>query len=606
MAILFVILLFLISAGLGRLIFKVFKFQFESSAEEAIVAVCLGWGLIGYVIFFLGLCGLLHKKILWGILLFLGIISLRYIMMTIRLVLQIFKKANFKKTQLLYKVIILSMLFVILFTFIGALSPIIGNDSQAYRFPQIRTYISQHKVAYIPYTRESLWPSLSEMIFMLAVTLESEISAKLIEWFFAIMAIVMAYVFASRYYGKEAGVIASALFLFTPAIFMQMPFEYMDLIFTLYCFLSLSLCLKYFEKKHLRWAALAGIFYGFTLSVKYVGLIAVVSGSAAVLYYFIKEKLGFKNFLKMATVTILFTFIFSFFWYLRAYIIRGNPLYPLFAKFFNNNGWLIDSTSVLAGVGFSWGAILKFPLIFMLDWRFGGENFGIGYLLFLPFAFTLNKHKQTFKTLAVFMITYVFLWFRIVAVNNRFLFPVLFVFSIILGCGLSAQFRKKEDWFKVFLKILFIIITLQAVLLVLYHNIGRMKVVFGLESKDSYLLRNERTYEMARYIDKSLPPKAGILMINELRAYYMNRRYIHFEGLIGEAKLDPSMIQGRNLLPILRKNNIGYILYRKQNNLQSSFSIDGAVFPLPLFKTEYKTKEGILFSYALYKVTSDE
>jgi hypothetical protein len=111
---------------------------------------------------------------------------------------------------------------------------------------------------------------------------------------------------------------------------------------------------------------------------------------------------------------------------------------------------------------------------------------------------------------------------------------------------------------------------------------------------------------MARYIDKSLPPKAGILMINELRAYYMNRRYIHFEGLIGEAKLDPSMIQGRNLLPILRKNNIGYILYRKQNNLQSSFSIDGAVFPLPLFKTEYKTKEGILFSYALYKVTSDE
>ncbi|TET65709.1 MAG: hypothetical protein E3J56_15365 [Candidatus Aminicenantes bacterium] len=53
-----------------------------------------------------------------------------------------------------------------------------------------------------------------------------------------------------------------------------------------------------------------------------------------------------------------------------------------------------------------------------------------------------------------------------------------------------------------------------------------MVVFAGLESQEDYIIRNERTYSVFKYVNEKLPPNAKIFVMNEPRTFYCDRPYI--------------------------------------------------------------------------------
>lgn len=600
MSIFWVIAISLIATGFGWRLLDCFKIDFEDEREKSIVSLCLGFGLISYAVVAIGLLRLLYSHAIFALLLVLAIFSFRNIIGIIKSIFASLKNITLADIPPFYRILLSFLVLVLMFTFVGALAPVTGHDSQAYRLTQIRIFVKQHAVTYLPFTRESLWPYLIEMLFASGMSISSDITAKLIAWSFGVILIALSYVFTSRHYSKKAGILTAVIFSMTPAVFMQMAFAYVDLAFAVYSIIFLILCLKYLSTLKNSWAVLAGVFGGFTLSIKYVGIITVFAAAITIICYAFIQRLPWKAVLRGLVITAICAFIFSFSWYLRAYLIKGNPLYPLAGSFFNNHGWE-KGTSELLGTGLSLNSFIQLPLVLLLDYRFGGENFGPAYLLFLPFAFLINKNKNIFSYLGIFTVIYILLWFFSMAVTNRFLFPVLLILSMLIGCGLDSRLKEKGQ-FPLFIKILLLGFCIFGLSLALYHNLPRVKVAFGLESKHQYLLKQERSYKAENFIKDNLPPDAVIFMIGELRAYYMDRKYIHFEGFMNEHKLNSQTLQPGELLSMLKQQNIKYILYCIQESAPPEFSLEGIPELGLLFSCIHIDKDKKIYNYKVFKI----
>lgn len=592
---LLLVIFLLISAAFGMRILGLFKFNFEDFKEKVAFSLSLGLGLIAYIVFISGLFGLLYRWYLISLLLILGLFSFKQISNILK---QLFHYiGNLKLKELPFLFLIFLLLAVIL-TLLGGSAPPIGNDSLAYRLAQVRIFAEGHRLIYIPYTRESLWPYLIEMLFTLGIVISSDILAKLIAWSFGLLSAFLVYIVAGRYFSKRAGYISSLIFLLTPAIFTQMTYSYVDIPQALYSFVTLISILKYIESRNIRWAGLAGLFCGFVLSIKYTGVLTLFTLMAVFTYHFAKQKDLRRIILKGVILFLLFTILFSFCWYLRSYLIKGNPIYPYFARFFGHHGWE-RATEELIGSRFSISGVFKLPwMITMLPEEFGGEHFGVIYLLFLPLVFLIDRNKDIFKSLGVFIIFYATAWFFVDPYVNRFLFPILLPLSLLVGCGLSVIFSK-AGFFSNFVKGVFVIVCIFNTGLLLYHNTDKIKVAVGLESRQEYLSRTERTYNIAEYINKNLPQDATILMAGEIRAYYIKRPYIHLENLIDEEKIPPQLLEKKEFLKELKKYKIDYILCSEEETTTHLWL--GYNRPA-VFSCDFIDKDGKSYSYMLYKL----
>jgi len=144
-------------------------------------------------------------------------------------------------------------------------------------------------------------------------------------------------------------------------------------------------------------------------------------------------------------------FFLSFFWYLKSYIILGNPVFPAFADFFP--GVVTFNVSHHMGMGTGKG-LMSF---LCLPWNmsvhpqlFGGRGSqtGIQFFLFFPFiVFSLFSKKKWVRDISFLSGVYVLIWFFLVQ-RDRFLYPVLPLLCLLIGysiAGLLRKCRKKQS-----------------------------------------------------------------------------------------------------------------------------------------------------------------
>ncbi len=596
----FLIVLFLISTSFAKSLFKMAKFKIADFQEEIIFCLLTGLGLAAYFVFFLGLAGLIYEKYILILLLSMALVSLREMLDLLKAITAAIRRFSLKAMPLNEKAIWFFLFAAIFLTFISALSAPVCNDSLAYRLAHIRIFSQNHRIFYIPYTRESLWPYLMEMLYILAYTIKSDILIKLISWSFGLIGTLLIYAFSKKFLTKKTALYASAVFLLTPAIFLQITTTYVDVALAVYAFAALFALINYFTDNNTKWAVVSGILCGLLLSIKYTALLILPAFAAVFLYYFIalKEK---RFVLKGVFIFGVFAFLFGCAWYIRAYTIKGNPLYPFFARIFSGHGWMraIDEN---VSKGFSLINFLRLPWdLTMHPEKFGNENIGIFYLLFAPAAFLAYRSKKTLKVLIIFIAVCVIAWFMVVPYTARCLLPVLLPLSLFIGYGLYSLFNDKGFFAKA-IKIIFVLCCLLNISYLAISNIDEFKAGLGLESRQNYLLRTERTYKMASYINDNLPVDSNILMIAEVRSYYINRPFIHFRNLIDEEKIsDKTLNREQFLKDLIYKYKIDYVLYSK----------DGLSYPWlktivdkarRVFEYDFLDREGRRFSYCLYNI----
>ncbi len=578
------ILISFIAYGVGDFIARSMKIR-SSRLENFVFSTGLGLGIIAYIVFILGQAGLVYFKILIITLCVLFALFFKNILLLIKDLYSYVKNIKIGDWSLFDKILLAVLTLAFVFSLAGALAPPIGNDALAYHLIHPKIFIKTHSVSFIPYTRESLWPYLTEMLFTLGMLLENSILAKLFHYLFGVLAAIAVYCFARRFVNRKAGLLSAALFYLSPGIFMQASYAYVDLSLCFYVFCAFYLFLSWITDREIQYLVFSGILFGLALSVKILAAIGLIPVLVLLLYVLVKEKNLIKTYISHLSAFLIPLFLFSFIWYLRSYLITGNPVYPFMHEVFGS-GW--SAAHIAESYGYMKGPIgllrLPWDLVMHME-SFGGEQIGFLFLALLPALIFTRWGNRSRRFMAFFMIIYMALWFKIDQ-NIRFLFPVFPVAFVLISDGLDQIFIKRN--FKL-LKTFISIGLVFNLSLAFYYNVGPIKILTGRISEDEYLLKKERTYAVSKWVNSNVSKDSLLILAGETREYYFDPHVIKYKRMTNTKKTFQEITAPYKSVYILCKDDtmdesVKKLIYAKKPLFTSSFTEDGIKSTYSIYK----------------------
>ena len=271
---------------------------------------------------------------------------------------------------------------------------------------------------------------------------------------------------------------------------------------------------------------------GFSLSTKYLAL----SGYAVALFVILIKTYRDKLLLiKSLAVYSLTAFIIVSPWYIKNWILGGNPIYPLL---FGGRGFPVDRWYLLLeylrgfGVGYSSMEFLMLPINLYLKYKYFVTFWGSVdlpsplFLLSMTFVFFYNKMDKVAYLLISIIFLRIILWF-IGTQQTRFLYPVFPYISIItsyvlilfMGLPLNRLLRSIRN--VVFISMLYIPLFVALIMIIItnYIQIKPWRLWLRQESNIEFIERLIPSYGIMKYT-YDLPSQSKILLIWEGRGYY--------------------------------------------------------------------------------------
>lgn len=401
---------------------------------------------------------------------------------------------------------------VFFLAWIQALTPPIGNDALAYHLYHAKEFILRHKIEYLQYSRESLWPYFTETFFMLGLLLEGTILPQLFHWAFYVMTAALVYSFGRRFFNETLARWALVIFIFTPVAFAQAGHAYVDLVLAFFVFAGVYAFLLYDIYKSDRIFIMAGALIGGAVATKYLGL-----GAFAILGVLVAVKTKCRP--KALLYYGVSAFLVSGFWYIHSWIAIGNPVYPFFPKFFGGNGFEFDIAENV-GMGKDFFAFLRLPWnMTMHPWNFGGEMIGSLFLMFAPFAIINIKNPRPAMTYAaIFTALYTYFLFT-QSQHLRFYLSVAPILSVAAAVGIRNLCALGTWPKRCSLAALAAILCLHG-LIFAYRTRNAWPVVLGQISAQEYLLKYERSFEGYQFFKKHLKSGERFFNAAEVRYFY--------------------------------------------------------------------------------------
>ena len=447
----------LIGYGLGGRIWKLLRVEFNSSLEEVIFSLALGWGALAYLVLGLGVGGLLYRGAAYGLLAILTLISLPAAR---RAFLRAAKKprtppcppgANQAKrgekiepSPVLPLTLWMLLAVTLTVALIGALTPPLNYDALSYHLAFPAEFIRQGRIIHLPHQVYSNFPFTLQMLYLLSLLLHTygDILAKLIHLSFGILTAAAIYAFARRYFKPRVALLASALFANIPLVGFLSTTALIDLGVTLYGFLALIGWINWFYSRKREDILVSAIFTGLAMGTKY----------PAILFSFLPLLLGIV--LKRGLIdkspwpgTLKGAFIFSLValgifspWLIRNFINTGNPVYPLFYHFLGGRGWSAFNAARFmkhhTAPFDNWWEIFLIPLAIG-----GSKDIGPLFIIFAPLLIFFKRFAGAVKLLLAYGGVYFLLWIFFTHRDYRFLLPAFPVFSLV-AAYLMMRFRR--------------------------------------------------------------------------------------------------------------------------------------------------------------------
>jgi len=196
----------------GHTLIKRFKLQFTTQAENLAFSFFLGTGVIGLLVLFVGLLGLLRGWSMVALLLAALAISARDIPELLQRIAQAFRTAFATPETIPLSAGFIAILVLFM---LRALTPPHTADELIYHLPVPHQFVEAGRI--FPSYDNSLGnvPFLIHMIYLVCLEMGSDIAAKIFSLFLAISTAISLYAFCNRYISRKIGVIS--LFAFFAA-----------------------------------------------------------------------------------------------------------------------------------------------------------------------------------------------------------------------------------------------------------------------------------------------------------------------------------------------------------------------------------------------------
>ncbi|MFH1352729.1 MAG: glycosyltransferase family 39 protein [bacterium] len=528
---------------IGRRVIQLLKIKMSSPLEDLTFSFGAGLGSLGYIVFFLGIFGLLYKSIfypLWLVLFVLGI----------KEILPLAKTGASKKFQisLLHKIIIFLLFLLVLFNFLISFTPEMFYDSLNYHLGLPNYYSNYHRILPSPYKIVSHYPHLMSIVYLMGMMLKNEMTPKLINFSCGLITILGIFYFCEKNFNSRImGIIGAAVFYFTPTVISRSWSATTDIGLTLFTFLSLSALINSLTiKGDNKWLILSAILAGFAMGSKYSGIL-FSSGLAAVLF-FSKDSCFFTKIKKILLFGAIALMTYSP-WLVKNYVESGNPVHPFLAKYWNVKYSHQSHTDQIKNY-FSAPVRKKqnFLNLLTVPWNLsikgGGSNkysspdyFMIGavFLAFIPLFFLIDaKNKKTvYKLLLFSFFTYVLWVLWAPDTKIKYYTPAIPALSVAAAFAVVKTGEINKFIGNILLWVFIFLITINFLFMVpLAHVVYKpFSILTGSLSKSEYLSASRPSYPCPsygayRYANKNLSADAKILMFRDSKCYYIKRKFV--------------------------------------------------------------------------------
>ncbi|MFH1824565.1 MAG: glycosyltransferase family 39 protein [Candidatus Firestonebacteria bacterium] len=584
LSIVYLFFIIIIAYYIGRKILKV------NNGESSIYALGLGFCIISVSIFLLGVLGLLYQSIIYILFFILLILSSFY-----------FSKNNinlsitFNLTHLEYLLIFVVLIFFIL-NFICCLTPETFYDSLLYHLAVPSFYLLNHKITNIPNNVFSNFPQNIEMLYLVGLSLNNEILAKLINLTMGVLTIFLVYFFVKKNINQRVALLSVCMFYSIPMISTNQINTQIDIGLTFYVILSLFCILNWIKSnfKNRYYLILGGLFSGFSLGIKYssifffIPLILIVTGTM------ILRKLDKKIIIKNLLIFIVLSSIFILPWLVKNLIFNNNPFYPYFSNLPGLSQMLSEQKGLVFNNLFDF---IKFPWTLTINGMFGSSNLGAFLLLSLPLfllpLFKLIKQKREINYLLIVFVSYLIICLSITKIA-RFFIPGILILCIIFSYYIyKVKNLSKNNFISNSLYIvLFVIVGTNFIWISALHfrNMDPLSVILGIKSKSEYLSIPRPTYPnpsypVIEYINNNLPDDSKVLFIGETRGYYCHKLFITnsvFDKML-LCHLIENSVSVDDVKQKLIKQNIKYVLINSMEIMRlrtkySDYNFEGKLY----------------------------
>lgn len=515
-----------IAAGAGRKALRALKVKCACWVEEAILSVSLGYGILAYLGWGIGLAGWLYRPVVYGL---MGVVAavcwrdLRWLAnpAAIR---KAFPRWPESKTSSLLVVL---LLLCVAFNFVGTLAPVSSSDALTYHFAAPKIWLRQHTITEIPSDWLTYQPLSVEMLYLLGMGLLNDVLGSLFHWMFGVLIVVALVIFCKRHFEDADPLLASAIFYVSALVAWESTSGFIDLGLALFSLLCIHAFYNWMGKEdETRWLLVSGLFAGLAAASKYTGAVLPM------LLFLVLAVSAPRRRKRFAGLRLLALFwvpaaLVVLPWYLKNLVQTGDPLFPFLTALRGRGDYaqVLGEIAGQYGFGKGWRDLLLVPFRLTFQGRAfdNGEFLGPLYLGFLPLSLLLLKRSEAVRVAWFLMLGYFLIWFRAEQIS-RFLLPILPLAAT--GCALGVTVATRNRIVPHFLKnaVIFTALGFGCLATILY-TFQFIPVVVGEESRESFLMRKARFYPDIRWMNQNLPLNARVLF-GTREGYYLDRDYI--------------------------------------------------------------------------------
>lgn len=514
-------------------------------------------GIYSYLIFFLGILGLLYREYIFWISIIYVVIALTICWLNgfVKLLPTPSSRtplrsrgyplsggvpalqAGWVKAQQnkVFFILVIVLALQVVVNLIGVLGPELAFDALWYHLTLPKLYLLSHTISYIPggLLYYSAMPKLAEMLYIPALLFGGETFAKLIHFSFGLLTCIVLYKLSRKFFTPVLSLLAVIIFYANLVVDWESITAYIDLTRAFFEVLSIYAFVNFYTTQKRKWFVLSAILLGFAIATKVLAIGSMVILLVLLTYYGFKKKATLLSILSHNIFFALLALTIPLPWFIFSFINTGNPVYPFFTK-----TYAVTTTSALLNpitfVQSLWNLFVHSP-----------DPLSPIYIMFLPllvvliirsmrFTHLVSKaatppKEEIFKLIVLYSVLSLFVWY--VTPNTgggRFIIPYLPIYSLLVVSIFTYDLQK---WFK---KMLFILIILTAIVSIGYRGVANKRyipVIFGHETKQEFLTQNLNFnygdfYDIDNYFVANIKPTDTVLLYGFHNLYYVDFPFI--------------------------------------------------------------------------------
>ncbi|MEW6096079.1 MAG: glycosyltransferase family 39 protein [bacterium] len=564
--------------ALGRRLIICLKIQPLYLLEEFILNIGFGLGILSLIMFGLGFCRLIYHATAYTIIILLDILFIYELKAIIPRIKFIYLK-NLDKISTFLLIIFCLCTF---FNFLKGYIPPLTSDVLLYHLTLPRYFIEQHQIYNLSRIfHASETPLLVEMLFMIGMLLKNDLVAQLIHSLYGLLGAITIALMTKRFTNLNISLLSAILYSSLPSIIVYSGTCMVDIGLAFYIILSVYTSLSWIESSKKGWLILFAISSGFAISTKHSGGITIFLLPLSIIFIKLisKEKpLNLGLIIKYSFIFgLLFLIVFSP-WMIKSYIHTNNPVLPFMYKVFKPTNWdpFIEKIHATALKGHGSGfvgfldRIKNFKKYYQEDPLRHIHSllyFNIQFLpLFILVLFIIPYFKRNpmgINFILIFYFIHFLISSKFVFMQDRYQFVPMSPGLCILSAYSIGNIIKRGRFHKQICTMVLIVLICSwwvyanAFLTAKGWGYRALPVIFGMESRDTFLRKTLNCYSMVDYINTHLSISDKLLSINETQCYYFKVQFVHSLSLEGTIIHTSSNID--EILSSLKKNNIYYI-----------------------------------------------